>query len=424
MRILMVEDDPRYRALMHHHLACHWSDAVIVTHDPATLGALPPEFLAQGYDAVLLDYEWANGRGIDWLGDLAKRPGFAPIVFMSENADDTTAQRALSLGASAVLGKSKLEPRKLIDALNASARKQNEQRHTWRNTTDGAASQLFSGARIPGYRNIKRLASGPVSDLFLAESERVGALVVIKITRDKQPENELDQSFKRFLQEYEIAQRVRHTGIVRLYDLGLTDEHAYLVMEYFAAGDLRKRMRAGMSRRQSLCACLEIARILDSIHLAGTLHRDLKPGNVMLRDDESLALIDFGLAKNEALDMDITDTGMIFGTPHYMSPEQGHGEAIDVRSDLYSLGVILFEMLARKKPYLAENPMAIIYMHRKRPVPQLPDDLQMFQPLIDKLLAKLPDDRFASATAVIDALKEALHRMASPEPITRPAPVT
>ena len=99
------------------------------------------------------------------------------------------------------------------------------------------------------------------------------------------------------------------------------------------------------------------------------LHRDLKPGNVMLREDGSVALIDFGLSKDAAMDLDLTDRGLIFGTPHYMSPEQGHGEPIDERTDLYSLGVIVFEMLARAKPFADDNPMNIIYKHRHAPIP-------------------------------------------------------
>jgi serine/threonine protein kinase len=180
-------------------------------------------------------------------------------------------------------------------------------------------------------------------------------------------------------------------------------------MEYFALGDLRRRMRAApLSPREALRYAVAIARALATVHAAGVLHRDLKPGNVMLREDGSIALIDFGLSKDAALALDMTDTGTIFGTPHYMSPEQGHAEALDARSDLYSLGVILFEMLTGEKPYRAENPMAIVYKHRKEPVPQLPPQLAAVHPVLERLLAKLPADRCADAQQAADALEETL----------------
>jgi serine/threonine protein kinase len=136
----------------------------------------------------------------------------------------------------------------------------------------------------------------------------------------------------------------------------------------------------------------------------------------MLRTEEQLALIDFGMAKQAALQMDLTDKGQIFGTPHYMSPEQGHGQRLDSRSDLYSLGVVLYEMLTGEKPYRADNPMTVLYMHRNAPIPRLHSHLQLLQPLLDRLLGKEPEDRYADAPATAQAITEAreqwLHQMA------------
>jgi serine/threonine protein kinase len=279
----------------------------------------------------------------------------------------------------------------------------------WRTSHAGRETQRFGDAFIRGYRCIRRLATGATTDLYVGESEAAGTLVALKVARDRQDEQTQPfDAFGRFLQEYEIAQRIDSAAVVRLYDLGVSDEHAWLVMEYFALGDLRRRMRQGLKPREALRYAVAIARALAAVHAAGVLHRDLKPGNVMLREDGSIALIDFGLSKDAALALDITDTGMIFGTPHYMSPEQGHAEPLDERSDLYSLGVIVFEMLAGSKPYRADNPMAIVYKHRKEPVPQLPSQLAAVQPLLQRLLAKSPADRFGSAGEAAGALQATL----------------
>jgi tRNA A-37 threonylcarbamoyl transferase component Bud32/DNA-binding NarL/FixJ family response regulator len=415
LRLLMIEDDARYCALIRHHLTCRWPDAELIVSSPVLHPLPAPEYVAQGYDAVIISYEWPGGRGIDWVKDLAARPGFAPVIFLSEQADDAESKLALQGGAHAALGKAKIDHERLLDAFATAASKQMQARADWRTSSQAKEAQRFGEAFIRGYRRVRRLAAGPVSELYLAESEQAGTLVVLKVARDQRVENDLDSSFRRFLQEYEIVQRIRHPGVVRLYDLGVSDEHAYLVMEYFRAGDLRRRMRLELTPVEALRITLEIARALDGIHNAGVLHRDLKPGNVMIRDDGSLALIDFGLAKDSALAMEVTDHGTIFGTPHYMSPEQGHGESIDGRSDLYSLGVMLFEMLAREKPFQSENPMAIIYKHRKSPIPALPEHVAMFQPLVSRLLGKTPEERYPDAAAALEAIRAAAREHLSEE---------
>ena len=275
-------------------------------------------------------------------------------------------------------------------------------------------SQCFGGAFIRGYRRVGQVASGTRADIFLAERLATGSLVALKVVRDEPEQGEAPDSFLRFLQEYEIAQRIRDPGIVRLFDLGVSDEHAWLVMEYFPHGDLRRRMKSQIAPRWAVRVAAAIARALAALHAEGVVHRDLKPGNVMLREDGSIALIDFGLSKDDAQRLDLTERGLIFGTPHYMSPEQGHGEPTDARSDLYSLGVILYEMLTGGKPYRAENPMAVIYKHRKEPVPQLAAGLDGLQPLLERLLAKQPEERFQSALAAAEALDRQLARFLEP----------
>jgi tRNA A-37 threonylcarbamoyl transferase component Bud32 len=409
MRVLLIEEDAHRCAHIRERLATWRPQAQLIVHSPVRAGALAPEFLAQGFDAVLLAEEWPGGRGLVWARELSARAGFAPIVLLCEK--DRSARRdAAALGAFTV-SRADLDCEVFARVLAAAEKRQAHARALWRSSLTGRETQRFGDAFVRGYRCIRRLASGATTDLYLGESERAGTLVVLKVARDRlsEPDQPID-AFRRFLQEYEIAQRIASPAVVKLYDLGVSDEHAWLVMEYFAHGDLRRRLRARLTPRQALQFAAAIARALAAVHAAGVLHRDLKPGNVMLREDGSIALIDFGMSKDAALALDITETGTIFGTPHYMSPEQGHAEPLDERSDLYSLGVILFEMLTREKPFRAENPMAIVYKHRKDAIPQLPQKFAPVQPVLERLLAKLPAERYANATEAARALEDTLTR--------------
>ena len=404
MRVLLIEEDAQRCAHIRQRLALWRPQAQLIVHSPVSQGALAPEFLAQGFDAVLLAEVWPGGRGLTWARELASRAGFAPLVLLCD-ADRSAARDAAALGAY-TLSHEELDQEAFAQVLAAAERRQTHARAVWRSSLAGRETQRFGDAFIRGYRCIRKLAAGPMSDLFVGESERAGTLVALKVARDLQNEqHEPLDMFRRFLQEYEIAQRINDPAVVRLHDLGISDDHAWLVMEYFAFGDLRRRMQARLTPRDALRLAAAIARALATIHAAGVLHRDLKPGNIMLREDGSIALIDFGLSKDAALALDLTDTGTIFGTPHYMSPEQGHAEPVDARSDLYSLGVILFEMLTGEKPYRADNPMAIVYKHRKEPVPQLPPQFAAVQPLLERLLAKAPGDRFSGAPQAAEALQ-------------------
>ena len=220
---------------------------------------------------------------------------------------------------------------------------------------------------IRGHRCLRQVGSGGMCKIYLAESERAGTMVVLKVFSQVPDVSERLVGFDRFLQEYQIVAGLKHRNIVRIYDLGIADDHAYIAMEHFPAGDLRQRMKVPLSPAEALHFLEQMAGALGAIHDVGVLHRDLKPANVMLRGDGSLCLIDFGLAKingNET-DAELTGAREIFGTPYYMSPEQGHAELIDARSDLYSLGVVYYEMLTGRKPYTGASAMEVIYKHKR-----------------------------------------------------------
>jgi serine/threonine-protein kinase PpkA len=168
-------------------------------------------------------------------------------------------------------------------------------------------------------------------------------------------------------------------------------------MEYFPGGDLQQRIRAGISSMTALKILMQMARALDAVHSAGVVHRDLKPQNIMFRENNRLAILDFGLARELDATSTLTQKGMVMATPLYMSPEQCLGQPHDPRGDLYATGVILYEMLTGETVYTGENASALAYQHVHGPIPRLPGRLSGYQSLLDRLLAKRPEHRFQSA---------------------------
>jgi class 3 adenylate cyclase len=265
--------------------------------------------------------------------------------------------------------------------------------------------------RLKGYRLTRKIGSGGMTEVFLAVRESDMLPVVLKV---------LDASGKatsehlsRFIQEYALLSRIEHPHVIRIYDQGFTDDHAYIAMEYFELGDLRAEIKAGMTSERVLQIVMQVAQALDAIHERGIIHRDLKPENIMRRPDGTVALADFGIAKSmmqqENLAFTQTRHGDVVGTPYYLSPEQASGQAITTTSDLYSLGVMMFEMLAGERPFRAESLDLLLARHLSAPTPSLPAEHAALQPVVDKLMAKKPEERYASARALLDDLGERAH---------------
>lgn len=331
-----------------------------------------------------------------------------PIVYF------TTSVRDAAPGAAVVLPRNDFGHAQFAAAVrSALTLRRNVLAGTSRAALEPPPPDRFGSVRIRGYRCLRRLATGGTSSVYLAEVERTGEVRVLKVFRQVPDVVEGSTTFDRFLREFDVAARLDHPNVARIHDLGVADDHVYLAMEYFPGGDLRSRMHGSMPWREALGYLRQLASALGALHAVGVLHRDVKPGNALLREDGSLAFIDFGLARQLGLESDITGVGAIFGTPHYMSPEQGHGQPLDERSDLYSLGVVLYEMLTGEKPYIAETPLAVIYMHANAPIPQLPPALANLQPLLDALLAKSPADRPSCAAEIVARIDDLLGRAAA-----------
>ena len=396
---MIIDGQAEFRSLLMHHVTTHWPDAIISAYDPISAGHLPDEFSGAGNDLVLLGNKLGERDGLDTVKQFLRTPSFPAVVYFG-NEDEKDA--ILKAGVEAYFTRDTIRHDALIVKLSDILKSRNRVAST---------GILFMGDQetginplIRGYRFIRKLGTTEHSAVYLAERESAGLKVVLKVLRQIPDASDSVGAFDRFLQEYELIAELSHPNIVKIYDLGVGDDHAHIAMEYLDGGDLKQRIAAGISEDDAVSYLKQMASAIAEMHKVGILHRDLKPGNIMLREDNSIALIDFGLAKRMRLEMEITGSGEIFGTPYYMSPEQGHGNDVDERSDIYSLGVIYYEMLTGKKPYHGDTAMGIIFKHAKSPIPLLPSRLAQHQALLNMMLAKEPENRLQSAKEVVEWL--------------------
>ncbi|MFL6604365.1 MAG: protein kinase domain-containing protein [Steroidobacteraceae bacterium] len=254
---------------------------------------------------------------------------------------------------------------------------------------------------IPGYTIHATIGESEKAAVYVATSAARAENVALKVSKTLRDEAAGRQFLER---EYTAIVAIRHPSVVQIHDYGIHAGYEYLVMEYLPRGDLKARMQQGLTEQEALRYVAQIAEALQVVHHAGLLHRDLKPPNVMLRENGDVALIDFGLAR--ALDGSTasTRTGVLRGSPYYMSPEQALGEVLDARSDFYSLGIMYYEMLTGKKPYTGGSAMDVLQQHVNAPLPTLPKALTHHEPILLKLLAKSRQDRYATAAEVLMAL--------------------
>ena len=266
------------------------------------------------------------------------------------------------------------------------------------------SSLSMTGFNLPGYHSIKPLGSGGMAVVYSAIQDSFDRQVAIKVLKS---EYTADKDFaKRFLQEAKIVASLSHPHIIPVYDFGHIDDTYYMVMECEPAGDLAKRIPDGLSEDEIMRIISEISGALEFAHSKGFIHRDIKPDNIMFREDGSAVLTDFGIARNQNANTQMTKAGQLVGTPKYMSPEQLQGGQVDGRADIYSLGIMLYEMFVKKAPYTAENLMALVFKHLNSPIPKLPKKYSRYQTLFERMVAKEPEKRFSSGSEVLDLIEQ------------------
>jgi serine/threonine-protein kinase PpkA len=252
---------------------------------------------------------------------------------------------------------------------------------------------------VPGYTVVHIIGQGGQAQVFLAEREHDGLRVALKVLNRKLRNDPV--FLERFVREYKLVASLNSNYVARIYDQGFSGDSPYIAMEFLPSGTLAARIREGLTARAALRIASQIAQALDAIHSHGIVHRDLKPANILFRADGRPVIVDFGLARDMRINSTLTVAGQFLATPRYMSPEQCLGNSVDARSDLYSLGAMLYEMMTGNKIYDHAHSADVIAMHVHAPVPQLTGMLSVHQPLLDRLLAKNPEDRFQNAAEVI-----------------------
>ncbi len=256
--------------------------------------------------------------------------------------------------------------------------------------------------QIPGYKIIRHIAEGGMASVYLATQESLGRHVVIKQLKKF---NDVYQS-ARFHHEGRIIASLNHRNIITIYDIGVIGERYYISMEYLEGGDLEEKMRSGMSAPAALNLLSVIGNCLDFLHEKDIIHRDIKPANILFHKDGTPILTDFGVAKQQEVDINLTGDGSAMGSPYYISPEQAECKQLDGRADIYSLGIILYEILTGSKPYTGDSYIETIVAHLSNPIPVLPPELECYQELIDRMIAKDRNDRFSCAGEMVEYIDD------------------
>ncbi len=415
-KILLIDYPQQRRQDFARFLSGFMPDLDITQLDTAS-GIPSEDFPWSEYDLILMNYDLGNKEvtGFDWLQTIRMYPFTPPVSILFDDKDVHAAQHALRMGAVSYIIRTDNDKHNLIMSITELLNPHDldspadqavldltdeNMFEDFENTKPEHTFECYAGKNIypiiPGYEITEFIAEGGMAEVLLARNEQDGNRVILKIMH--LTGDEYKEGLKRFINEYNLLSNIDHPHIIKIYERAFAADFAYIAMEYLPEGDLNKRIKKGIAPDTALEYLRQMASGLQAAHELNIIHRDLKPGNILFREDGTLTISDFGVAKTISGDSrDITVDNMVVGTPYYLSPEQGAGLTVDNRSDLYSLGVIFYQMLTGKRPYTASSISQLLYAHMNNPIPMLRGELNKYQPLIEGLLAKEPDERFQSA---------------------------
>jgi tRNA A-37 threonylcarbamoyl transferase component Bud32 len=401
-RCLVVHDDLELRlrlaSLVRRAVPALDADCI----SSASFDALTPERVVT-YVALFLIVEFGlRDNPVDPLARLARSRGQAsrlPIFVFARGGDERNAARTIKLGAndywpihSVKIG----ELGEVLQGLVEPARSAG--------ATIITAADPRRQPQIAGYRLVKTIAESAAAAVYLARNDDLAQPVALKVHALKGRYEVSEADRQRFVRECQILSALNHRSIADVLDFGITDDYLYLALEYFPCGSLRDRLKNPVSEADAVNYARQIGEALQVLHAAHVVHRDLKPSNLMLTDDNRVILIDFGSASVRLAVSDLSRSDLCTGTPYYVCPEQIDNRDPDGRGDLYSLGIVLYEMLVGALPYMGNNLVEVFAGHRSAPVPRLPQRVLRYQPIIDRLLAKQPADRYPSAALFLEDL--------------------
>lgn len=406
-RILILESDEQTRALLRRFAVKGWRGASVQTISLTLDEAVADMDHLRGFDVLLVGCSFAKDGTAEnpclrALRAISSDPGNPAVILLTDGGGEYTAVQSIKAGAFDYIPKHLMGRDQIVNAVQSAMLDKAPMR------SGGADADADRTMNLFGYDIRRCLARHENVSVHVAFSGERGKEVVLKVLHRGRGALSRDENFRRFVDEFKLLYDIDDPAVAEIYDFRVTPQYCYIAMEYFPEGHLGTRLATAIEPQEALSIAEEIAHALSIIHAAGVIHRDLKPTNIMSREDGTIALIDFGISQSTLLDSnEEARDDEIRGTPYYMSPEQARGEPTDERTDLYALGVILYQMLTGEKPYTGETTHAILDQHHEAPVPQLPDFLDQHQPLLDRLLAKDASSRIGNARELMESIEEA-----------------